>query len=59
MWNKIKNFILKIKYRDEYGQCYLRMKKEGIASYGGCDGSCSDAPEKCCVDCPYYADLGE
>lgn len=57
MRNKIKNFILKIKYGDEYGQCYLRMKKMGVASYGDCDGS--NIPDKCCVNCPYYADLGE
>ena len=57
MWNKIKNFILKIKYRDEYGQCYLRMKKVGVASYGDCDGS--NMSDKYCVNCPYYADLGE
>ena len=58
MLDKIKNIILKIKYKDEYGQCYLNMKKTGIAAYADCTGPCDNTPEKC-VNCPYHADLGE
>ena len=64
MWNKIINFIHKMKEKYGYSRCYSIREDQGIAVFGMCGGVVggsinTEYLSEDCINCPYYVGFDE